>query len=523
MSATLAAPCARRLGWLVLAGLGGLGHLGCARVSRRAGAALPPCPAEAPGPPLTPGTAPQHELAEFWLGRYPAALDQPLLDAAAREAHNTRVAALRAKGRPVGRWEVRQRPVDRRALRADLERRLQRLEQAFREGSQVAADGLAPQALRHELRRRLDHYKAVDELRVVHRSTALRCLPTEARVVEAGSLPDFDLLQCSQLRFGESVRVVAHAGRFAQVWSSYATGWAALAALSAPLTSAQAERYLRPQRSAIAASDNVPLWSQPAGGALIGLARLGLRLVLAEDTASGVPAGALDATPRPMQAVTLPTAGGTGLRRGWIASAALAPQPNPLTVRSLFRRAFALLHQPYGWGGTDHRRDCSRLLMDLFASFGLDLPRASAQQAAAGTEQLEVAGWAAGSKASAIVGAARRGLVLLYLPGHVMLYVGRAAGQLYALHTLSGYLAPCPAGGETMWRINRTAVTTLALGRRSSRRSLLERITRLVIFAPAQSPPDPSANPAAVLLPARSPAPDERRGARGPQRGSTAP
>ena len=62
----------------------------------------------------------------------------------------------------------------------------------------------------------------------------------------------------------------------------------------------------------------------------------------------------------------------------------------PLSRAALFERAFQLLHTPYGWGGTGSQRDCSRLLMDLFASFGVLLPRNSRQQAQAGVERMTV-------------------------------------------------------------------------------------------------------------------------------------
>ncbi|MBK6849635.1 MAG: C40 family peptidase [Proteobacteria bacterium] len=486
---------ARVIGWLALGGLGGACHRDPSASLRRHGDTRSTCPAERPGPPLPPGTAPEHELAEFWLARYPAPIDGALLGTPARLAHNARIAQLEDHGWPVGRWDVQQRAVDHRQLAAEQQRKLQRLERSLKRGSLVAAEGVSPPQLLHELRGTLAHAVALDQLRVVRASTALRCLPTAARVVEPGWLPDFDLLQCSQLRFGEPVRVLARAGRQALVWSSYATGWAELAALSPALTPLQAERYLRPPRWAVVASDDAPVWSQPAGsprqgGALLGLARLGLRLPLADDGAPRAPAPPPSA-PQPTleSVVVVPTAEGLG--RGWIATAALAPEPQALTVRQLFARAFALLHQPYGWGGTGHRRDCSRLLMDLFASFGIDLPRSSAQQAAAGVERLAVAGWPDTLKAQAIARSAQRGVVLLYLPGHVMLYVGQLGAQLYALHSLSGYLAPCQGGGETMWRLNRTAITTLALGERSSRRSFLARITRLMIFSPPELGPDP--------------------------------
>ena len=76
-----------------------------------------------------------------------------------------------------------------------------------------------------------------------------------------------------------------------------------------------------------------------------------------------------------------------------------------------------------------------------------------------------------------------------------MLHLGQDDGRLYALHQFSGYLAPCrgaprgrPERGktETMVRVNRAAVTSLELGRGSSRTAFIERLTRLVLFVPPE-------------------------------------
>ena len=62
----------------------------------------------------------------------------------------------------------------------------------------------------------------------------------------------------------------------------------------------------------------------------------------------------------------------------------------PLTRRALLQDAFALLNTDYGWGGEKSGRDCSRLLLDVFAGFDLELPRYSGHQAKAGTFHLEI-------------------------------------------------------------------------------------------------------------------------------------
>jgi hypothetical protein len=51
-----------------------------------------------------------------------------------------------------------------------------------------------------------------------------------------------------------------------------------------------------------------------------------------------------------------------------------------------------MLHEPYGWGELGGGRDCSRLIMDVFDSFGIVMPRNSKFQAMLGKSLGEVEG-----------------------------------------------------------------------------------------------------------------------------------
>jgi hypothetical protein len=81
-----------------------------------------------------------------------------------------------------------------------------------------------------------------------------------------------------------------------------------------------------------------------------------------------------------------------------------------------------------------------------------------------------------------------------------MLYLGRdAAGVPLALHSTAEYLRPCPGdGGETKMIVNRVVVSTLDLGRGSSKGSHLERVSRIAVFEPE---PAPAAGPEEVVTP----------------------
>ena len=435
------------------------------------------CPRELPGPPLLPLARPEHLLAGFWLERAPEP-ERALLDTEAIEAHNRRVEQLTVANAIVARVDLSSfaETFPRERIAADIAR----LDKAIAEGKRVLRDGRRPKTLVDQLRARLAATKAVaNELRVALRGAPLRCYPEPRGLYESRRDLAFDLAQCAELRFGEAVRVLGRGPRYSYVQAAYGGGWVRSEVLSAALDSAQTQAYLKPSRPARVIADRVGVWSAKRGGKLLGIARLGLLLPLAAQ-GEGAP-------PRDSVEVHVPSA--KGLTKGWIRDRrALAFADEPLSRRALWQRAFQLLHTPYGWGGVGGKRDCSRLLMDVFASFGVRLPRNSRQQSKAGTEQIDVSKLDEAKKRAAIEAAGRRGIVVLYLPGHIMLYLGRDGEHLYALHQFSGYLTPCVGGGETMHRVNRTAVTALELGRGSSRRAFIERITRLVLFAPPAAP-----------------------------------
>ena len=53
----------------------------------------------------------------------------------------------------------------------------------------------------------------------------------------------------------------------------------------------------------------------------------------------------------------------------------------PLSRANLLRRAFKLLGERYGWGHDYAGRDCSGFLSDVFATFGVRMPRNTGDQA----------------------------------------------------------------------------------------------------------------------------------------------
>ncbi len=167
------------------------------------------------------------------------------------------------------------------------------------------------------------------------------------------------------------------------------------------------------------------------------------------------------------------------------------PEALPFTRRAVLTEAFAMLGKPYGWGGKDGGYDCSRFLLDLFARFGIELPRHSARQSLAGTFSIDVDTVEdLNEKRLLLEAAALRGVVLLHFPGHIMLYLGTTAeGVPMAIHAFSEFLTPCEGSKEeTVNRIDRVTVSDLSLGAGTSRRDFLSRITRITVLGKTPGP-----------------------------------
>ena len=133
--------------------------------------------------------------------------------------------------------------------------------------------------------------------------------------------------------------------------------------------------------------------------------------------------------------------------------------PAPLDEQNSKIVAASLLGQKYGWGGYKFLRDCSLLTKDFLANFGLWLPRNSKAQSGRG-ERFSLAGMSADEKLSFIGKNGVAYKTLLYMPGHVMLYVGRVDGEPAVLHDIWGLHTI--GGGRAV--IGRTAITSLTIG-----------------------------------------------------------
>ena len=113
------------------------------------------------------------------------------------------------------------------------------------------------------------------------------------------------------------------------------------------------------------------------------------------------------------------------LREAHLPQSDLAPAPYAATPRHLAVLMKSLIGRPYGWGNMNFYNDCSSELQSIFAAFGVWLPRHSSAQMAAG-EMTDLSTRSPEERLDYLVRNGKPMRTLVYIGGHVMLYLGNA-------------------------------------------------------------------------------------------------
>ncbi|MDX9708723.1 MAG: SH3 domain-containing protein [Trichloromonas sp.] len=137
--------------------------------------------------------------------------------------------------------------------------------------------------------------------------------------------------------------------------------------------------------------------------------------------------------------------------------------PLALTSDRVAELAEKMMGQPYGWGDGYAGRDCSGTLRDLFAPFGLWLPRNSSRQAQAG-RVVPLTELPPRERETRLLAEGVPFATLVHLPGHILLYLGEREGRAAMLHTLWGIRTKDLKGREGRWLVGKTVITTLEPG-----------------------------------------------------------
>ncbi|MGL2476755.1 SH3 domain-containing protein [Helicobacter pylori] len=110
--------------------------------------------------------------------------------------------------------------------------------------------------------------------------------------------------------------------------------------------------------------------------------------------------------------------------------------PKAFTSENMAYFIDTMLGQKYGWGGLLGNRDCSAFTRDSFANFGILLPRNSYAQSRYANNYVDLSSMKAKEKEDYIIKNATPFGTLIYLKGHIMLYLGERNHQAIVAHSI---------------------------------------------------------------------------------------
>lgn len=152
----------------------------------------------------------------------------------------------------------------------------------------------------------------------------------------------------------------------------------------------------------------------------------------------------------------------------------------PLTRANIIGQAFKFLGERYGWGHAYDGRDCSGFVSEVYQSMGVLLPRNTSAQAVS-PGLVHTAFDEQSSRAERMRAVATLDVGdLVYIPGHVMMVIGKLDGVHYVIHDTTGISYDKPDGSRARIKLNAVSVTPLEPLMFNDTQSYIERMTSIV-------------------------------------------
>jgi cell wall-associated NlpC family hydrolase len=152
----------------------------------------------------------------------------------------------------------------------------------------------------------------------------------------------------------------------------------------------------------------------------------------------------------------------------------------PLTRANVVRQAFRFLGERYGWGHDYNGRDCSGFTSDVYRSMGVQMPRNTGDQSL--SPGMDHTVYTAADTHETRVKAAMALEVgdLVYIPGHVMMVIGKVDGEPYVIHDVGGISYRQADGTMRRIKLNAVSVTPLLPLMFNDDASFVDRMTSIV-------------------------------------------
>jgi cell wall-associated NlpC family hydrolase len=325
----------------------------------------------------------------------------------------------------------------------------------------------------------LKHLPSRNQRAITTAATSMRILPTAKPFFKQPDSFPFDMLQQTGVKLNEPLRVL-HTSRDG-IWlfaeTSYASGW--IEARDVAYLDEATSRWWTGAEQVVIISDDTPV--QDATGAFVRLAKIGTILPLASEDDGFFEVYLAARAEQTGQVVEL---------RARVPKSAAQRHPLEFTGATIARIGNQLIGAPYGWGELFDDRDCSAMVRDFFLTFGIWLPRGSYDQVHSGTP-ISLAGKSAAEKARTLMEKGVPFLTLVYLKGHIMLYVGAVDGTPLVFHNLWGVTVKDTQGKDAKQVIGKAIISTLTPGSELALATepLLARVSKIRIVTDSCTPP----------------------------------
>ncbi|MGN8382799.1 SH3 domain-containing protein [Helicobacter pylori] len=279
----------------------------------------------------------------------------------------------------------------------------------------------------------IEHYPSVKIKAVVVRDSDVRAVPTNKPYYLSPKGYPFDRYQNSLIFQGTPV-LVTHFNTdktYAHIQSSFVYGWIKVSDL-AYMHDKDIELLTKLKNYVMPIKDKIPLYTDYGG--FYTNARVGELFALIPQSQN--------ASQKP-QKKELKAYGFLRDAKGYAALQSVILDEKDFFV---FPKAFnsenmayfidTMLGQKYGWGGLLGNRDCSAFTRDSFANFGILLPRNSYAQSRYANNYVDLSSMKAKEKEDYILKNATPFGTLIYLKGHIMLYLGAYNHQAIVAHSI---------------------------------------------------------------------------------------
>jgi len=133
----------------------------------------------------------------------------------------------------------------------------------------------------------------------------------------------------------------------------------------------------------------------------------------------------------------------------------------PFTRENIIRQAFKFLGERYGWGHSYNARDCTGFVMEVYKTFGILMPRNTGQQGT-GSFGANTRFTDNSSREEKLQALKKMDIGdLVYVPGHVLMYIGDVNGEPYVIHDVSVFRYIDENGEYYEGTLNGVSVTPL--------------------------------------------------------------